>query len=140
MKKISDIMTKSLVTVGREETIEVANQIMTEKRINHILVVSPDGTLLGIVTDRDTKKFISPFVGSGRETPQDKATLAIKVEKIMKQDMVKVGPDDPIKLCIEKMLTKAIHAVPVVEADSKRLKGIVTTTNIMKWVISDLLP
>lgn len=139
MKKVSDIMTKSLVTVSKDETLEVASKLMSEKGISHLLVIAPDSSLLGIISDRDTKKFISPFVGSGRETPQDKATLSIKVERIMKTDVITVSPDDTVKLCIEKMLTKAIHAVPVVEGSSRRLRGIVTTTNIMKWVMVDVL-
>lgn len=51
-KKISGVMTKSVVTVDLGESIDNAALIMTEKKIKRLPVVD-DGKLVGIITATD---------------------------------------------------------------------------------------
>ena len=135
-KKISDIMSKRLETLGADATIHEAHQRMREKSIRHLPVVEP-GTnkLLGLISDRDIKKFMSPFIGSQRETAQDKATLDILVGKVMTKTLVTAKPDETVKSAIEKILPKKLGCLPIVD-ETGRLVGIVTNIDLLKLLLS----
>lgn len=122
--------------LGKQNLGEI-NKIMTDAKIHHLLVVDDSGKLIGVVSDRDIKKFISPFVGSKRETTQDKATLLIKVENVMIKNVITCRPDDSIKAVVEMMLQKTIHSTPVVD-DSGKLVGVVTSTDLLKLFLTSL--
>lgn len=51
--KAEEIMTTDLVTVHLDTDIETCYQILTTRKIHHILVVNSDGILQGIVTKDD---------------------------------------------------------------------------------------
>jgi CBS domain-containing protein len=50
--RVEDIMTKNVVVVDSEETVEEIATIMTKKNVNRVPVIK-DGMLVGIVTRRD---------------------------------------------------------------------------------------
>jgi acetoin utilization protein AcuB len=137
-RKLSEIMSKRLVVLGVESTLREAHQIMREKSIRHLPVVERQtNNLLGIISDRDIKKFMSPFIGSTRETAQDKATLDIAVGKIMVKTLITGKPDEEVKSAIEKMLPKKLGCLPVID-DTGRLVGIVTNIDLVKLLLSML--
>jgi CBS domain-containing protein len=54
---VSDIMTRRVVTVTRDQTISECMRIITEERVRHLPVIE-DGALLGIVSIGDLVKWI----------------------------------------------------------------------------------
>ena len=134
MKTAREIMTEKLLTTTRNTTLDQAHKIMEDNHIHHILVVDEKHKLVGIISDRDIKKFVSPFVGSKIETVRDKATLALPVEKIMSKNIVTISPQKTIKACINKLIEHYIHSLPVVD-DEGKLIGIVTSRNIFEYVL-----
>lgn len=134
-KKVKDVMSRSLSKVPPSLTLLQAKQLMDDKGVRHILIVDKQDMLVGIVSDRDVKKFMSPFAGSNLESPRDKATLNMTVEQIHHGRAVfTVGLEDTIKLCIEKILEKNISALPVV--DENRLVGLVTTSDLLRYMLN----
>ena len=136
-RKISEIMSKRLETIGKEATLSEAARQMKDKSVRHLLVVDrASGVFLGLVSDRDLKKFISPFIGSPRATPQDNATASIEVGKIMtdKDKVVTSSGDEELKSVVEKMLMKKFGCIPVVDAAGRAI-GIVTRTDFLKVLL-----
>jgi acetoin utilization protein AcuB len=134
-KSANDIMSKSLVHISSEQSLQDAHILMEQKGIHHLLVVDKMGSLIGVLSDRDIKKFASPFAGSKLESPKDRATLTMKVGTIVLQKPITVNPSSSLKECIELMLRKSIHSLPVVD-ENGRMLGIVTSTNIMRFFLS----
>ena len=136
--KASDVMNRSLKTATPTTPLGEVHQIMASHNIRHVLIIDPeDSKLKGIISDRDIKKFLSPFIGSARESDQDRATLKIPVGKVMQKKVIAIRPSDPLKLAVENMLAKKISAVPVVESDGSCL-GMVTTVDIMRAMLQFL--
>ncbi len=52
---VRELMTTALVTVPPETDVLEARRLMQRERIRHLLVTTGDGTLQGIVTDRDIR-------------------------------------------------------------------------------------
>lgn len=137
-RKISDIMSKSLQTIDKDKNLGDAARQMKEKSIRHLLVVErASGVLLGMITDRDLKKLVSPFIGSAHATPQDNATVMVEVGRVMipRDKIVAAKVDDEVKATVEKMLMKKYGAIPVVDAQGRAV-GIVTRGDMLKLLVS----
>ena len=137
VKTASDIMVKPVKTVQASATLIEAHQQMQNLGVHHLLVVGDDGQLIGVLSDRDVKKFASPFAGSERESQQDRATMDLPVQKIASKNVTTCQTSDPIRKCLELMLGKSIHAIPVID-NKQKLVGLVTSTDLLKLML-DLL-
>jgi len=51
--EVSDVMTRNVVTIAPETTLEQAARTLVDRQIGCLPVVGPDGTLLGLVTETD---------------------------------------------------------------------------------------
>ena len=109
---IRDVMSSNPVTLDCGCSLEEAARAMRERDIGDILVTR-DGTLCGIVTDRD-------IVVRGLAESRISGTIG----DIVSEDLVTVSPDDDIPKAVELMRTHAIRRLPVVSHD--RPVGIVT--------------
>ena len=138
MKTVLDIMTQKLLTTTHDTTLVDAHKIMEDNQIHHVLVVDDKEKLVGILSDRDIKKFASPFAGSQLEASKDKATLSLPVEKIMSKNVTTISPQKTIKACINKLIEHCIHSLPVID-DNGKLIGIVTSRNIFEHVLEVIL-
>ena len=78
--RVVDVMTKDPLTVTPLETIGQAEELMTENKIRQIPVIN-DGELVGIITDRDIRSFLS---GSLLATPEAREkALNVNVRDVM---------------------------------------------------------
>jgi CBS domain-containing membrane protein len=53
MLTVAEIMTREPYTLGPDDTLPTARQLLAEHHIRHIPIVSADGALLGVVSQRD---------------------------------------------------------------------------------------
>ena len=80
--KISSIMTRRVVTVEMDDFLQIISEIFENVKFHHILVV--DGRkLVGVISDRDFIKALSPFLDTPSEEKPDITTLNKKAHQIM---------------------------------------------------------
>lgn len=120
-QQIQDIMTKQVHTVRTDETLLEVARIMRDRRIGDVLVVEDDGTLCGIVTDRD---IVVRAVAASKPLDQTKAI------EICSEDLVQVEPTASIEEIVRIMREHAIRRVPVVQ-DEKPI-GIVSIGDLAR--------
>lgn len=53
MLTVAEIMTREPYTLGPDDTLAAARQLLAEHHIRHIPIVSAEGTLIGVVSQRD---------------------------------------------------------------------------------------
>ena len=53
MLTVAEIMTREPYTLGPDNSLADARQMMAEHHIRHIPVLTPDGSLMGVVSQRD---------------------------------------------------------------------------------------
>ena len=58
---IEEIMIKDVLTLSPENTVKDALDAMRDKKIRHLPILSADGTVVGIVTDRRLERSCSLF-------------------------------------------------------------------------------
>ena len=112
-------MTQNPVTMTPQDTLATAQEKMTAGRFRHLPVVQ-DGTLSGILTDRDVRR----HVGVQERT---------RVVAAMTESPLTVSPLATVEEAVQLLLTHQIDGLPVLE-DGK-LVGILTTSNVMQALL-----
>ena len=103
--EIKDIMSKSVVDVHPNESVEVAARTMTHYNIG-ILPVCANGKLCGVVTDRD---IVTRCLATNRQ-PSD-----TQVRQVMTQQVTTAEPNMKIGVAAHLMGRMQIRRLPVVE-------------------------
>ena len=137
-RRVEEVMTKDVATLPDDRSLVDAHKLMQKHNVRHLPIVEANtGVLVGMVSDRDVRTFLSPFAGSGRETEQDKATLYLKISKVMTKDPITAKPSDKLQSVVETMLQKKFDCLPVVD-DQGRVSGIITTFDALKIALAYL--
>jgi CBS domain-containing protein len=116
--KIKEIM-RPVKTIGREDTVKKAAQIMADHRIGSLIVVEGK-KIVGIVTERDMLTKV---------TAQGKPSERVLVSDIMTSKVLTISPDSHLDDAVFLMMDKKIKKLPVV--DVGELVGIITSTDII---------
>ena len=134
-KPVSTIMSTNLITVAPEDKLSAIKDIFKEHRIHHIPVVSGD-KLIGILSKSDFLNATHGVTLHGDANEENEEIYnTLKVSDLMIKGIAKISSSDHIAVAIELFLENLFHAVPIVDEDTNKLVGIVTTYDIMKLVM-----
>jgi CBS domain-containing membrane protein len=129
---VRDLMSPEVVTLGRDETLAIADRIMTLGRIRHMPVLDDDGRLCGLVSQRDLfRGALATALGLGG-SEQLRVLGSILVREVMVPDPFTATPGMPLSQAAELMLHRKIGCLPVVEGD--RLVGILTEADFVAYL------
>ena len=104
--KLRDIMTKTVIRIHPEESAAVAARTMEHYNVGMLPVCGSDGSLWGLVTDRD---LVTRCVASGK-APDNTA-----VREIMTTQLICARADMDISVAAGLMGREQIRRLPVVE-------------------------
>jgi acetoin utilization protein AcuB len=135
MKTLDTLMSRRIVTVSLDDRLHVVKQIFDSMKFHHLLVVEDDGTLYGVVSDRDLLRALSPFIGSTVESARDLATLDKPVHQVMSRKPVTLTPQATVDDAIRVFLAHPVSCIPIVDAQFRPV-GIVSWRDLLK----DLAP
>ena len=140
------IMTRSVISVTPETTILDAANIMLQRHISGLPVITKAGTLVGIVsegdfirrseigTQRKRRSWLKFIVGSGREADDFVHENGRKVSEVMTEQPITIAEEMSLEDIVHLMEKKHIKRVPVVEAG--KVVGIVCRSNLLQAVAS----
>ena len=130
---VESIMNRKVVTVEMDDTLATVQDIFRHVRFHHLLVVSGD-QLVGVISDRDLFKALSPFIGTLSETDRDLATLQKRVHHIMTRKLITVTKDSSVRRAARIFVDNNVSCLPVVE--DRTILGILTWKDILRAVLS----
>ena len=111
-------------SIGPNAMVIDAIQLMGQKNVGALPVVD-NGTLVGIISERDyTRKVILKGMSS-KETP---------VSDIMTAQVLTVTPSESVIECMRIMTEKRVRHLPVLEGTN--LVGILSIGDMVNWFIS----
>jgi CBS domain-containing membrane protein len=128
---VREIMMGSPVTLKPDETLDLANDVISLGRIRHIPIIE-DGRLVGVLSERDMMGAATTTIFGLKRKSKSALLKSVLIKDVMKKKVVTVKPDTPIKDAAHLMKEKKIGCVPVVNEGS--LVGLVTTTDILRYV------
>jgi CBS domain-containing protein len=127
----ADLMTIGPVTVTPQTSIAEAWDLMRERDIRHVPVVQ-EGTLVGMLSDRDLARLDIPSILNARGADALRHELTTPIVKVMSADVVVVEPDTELSDVVELLLEHKIGALPVVEPDTRAVVGIVSYIDVLR--------
>ena len=129
---VAEIMTTKVITANMDDTLEDIRRILSQNHCHHIPVVE-DNRLVGIVSDRDILKALSPYADTAGADAHALNTLKRKAHQIMTRRVVTISPEDSVEEAATMMLERGFNCMPVMER-SGAVIGMVTKTDILKSV------
>jgi CBS domain-containing protein len=120
LAKVKDIMIKEVITIDEGESVAKACEIMGERHIGSLIVTS-QGTPIGIFTERDLLSKIIP-----KRFKLDE----IKVKDHMSTPLTVISPEFDLKEAARIMSQLKIRRLPVIEGE--KLVGILTSADIIR--------
>ena len=113
--KVKEIMTRNVIGVGPEETVEVAARTLQRYNVGALPVCTSNGKLCGVVTDRD---LVIRCLAAGMEPS------STQVRQVMTGQVTSVDGDMDVSVAAHLMGRQQIRRLPVTE--NGRLCGMVT--------------
>jgi CBS domain-containing protein len=150
MVKISDVMTREVVTVTEGTSIKDLCSILSEHKISGVPVVSESGDLVGIVSEKDIvahqvaglePDFVDPDLYeliSSKYLGHDELARGqsrMYVEEIMNRNVITIAPDVDIARAAHILLEKGRRRLPVVEGG--KVVGIVSALDLLRALLPD---
>lgn len=131
-------MNAKLITVHRGEPISKLRSLFREQEVHHLPVVS-GRELLGIVSWTDLMRVSFGDAFNTDERAVD-ATLdhTMTIEQLMNKSPVTLRKDATVRSAAEILSAGTFHALPIVEADGKTLVGMVTSTDLIRYLLAQL--
>jgi acetoin utilization protein AcuB len=126
-----DIMTPNPVTIGPADSVREALGLMVKHNVRHLPVVA-DGTVVGMLSDRDIRQCAAPLEEEYHELADSHARLHLKVSEVMSTEVVAVAEQDNLKSVMRTMIENRVSGMPVVaEAQGRALVGILSYIDIL---------
>lgn len=140
---VREVMTPNPVYISPAATIRELAELLDSNEISGVPVLDVRERVIGVVSKTD---LLSRWISGSRETGSSSFLELLedglqigeyviddqgRVEEFMSVDPVTTTPDKPITDIARRMVSERVHRVIVVD-DDMRLKGIVTTLDILK--------
>jgi CBS domain-containing protein len=120
--RAGDVMTRNVVTVHPNDTVERAARLMSEFNCGALPVVDGGGRLIGMVTDRDLTIRIA---GRGKDVRR------ARVDECMTHESFACHANDSLKDCMRQMSRHQIRRLPIVN-DRYQVIGIVSQADLAR--------
>lgn len=142
---IKEMMTKDVVTVKEDDTVEKCANLLANHHFSGLPVVDDAGYVKGIITEGDLIRHNSnvqvpafmEFLGGiiYLDDPNEfldnvKKSMGYFVKTVMTEDVVSISPNDQVKNAAKLLVRNQIKRLPVLD-ENEKLVGIVSRKDIM---------
>lgn len=129
MKSIRHLLARkgnAVHTIGPDATVFEALEAMARHDVGALVVVDPDGDVIGLLSERDYARKVILHGRISRDTP---------VRDIMSTGVICVASRQTVDACMALMTRHRIRHIPVVE--NGQLSGIVSIGDVVSAIIED---
>jgi CBS domain-containing protein len=135
-RRVSDVMTTSVVTVDRITPYKEIARLLTEHRISGLPVLKMGREVIGVVTEADLlaaeEKVQRRLHAAARRSwwPRRQQHLALTAGELMTTPAITIGPHATVPAAARLMTTHHFRRLPVVD-EKGRLAGIVSRRDLL---------
>ncbi len=143
---VSDVMTRKVLSVKPDDSVESATNLMLSHGISGLFVVDAKDVLVGVVTEGDLLRrdeigtqrhrpwWLRMLVSPGRQALDFTHAYGRKVSDIMTPDVITVAADAKLEDVVEIMEKQRIKRVAVVE--NGHMTGVVARSDLLRALLS----
>ncbi len=131
---VRDVMNDKPVFVDIDDPPSRVQALLAESPFHHLPVMK-DGVLVGIISATDLARVsLGAWV---KDAATQKAWLdaTFTMSDVMTWEPECITATDPLKLAADKLSSGDFHALPVVD-DQQQLVGMVTSTDLLRWLVT----
>ena len=125
------IMCTNVHTVTPEASLGELKEIFERVDYHHLLV-QEKGRLMGVVSDRDISRHLSPFLNTSGENRNDRKQLDMSGTELMSTQLITVSKETAIDSASILLLENNISCLPVTGAQQV-IEGIVSWKDILQY-------
>jgi len=127
-------MSENVTTLDVNDDLTIADDVMRLGRIRHMPIVDEDGTIQGILSQRDMfRGALARTLGYGQHA-QQRLLGTLRVKDVMTNDPTTIGPDDLLSEAAKRLYQQKIGCLIVVEND--KIVGILTESDFVQLFMS----
>jgi acetoin utilization protein AcuB len=132
--RVSDLMSRGVVTIGQDATCLEAMELMCHRKVRHLPVLAPDGSLVGLVTDRDLRHrlFSSEVYSKIGRVPVRVLLRETPARSVMSAPVRCIGPSAEVAEAAERMRRDKVGSLLVVEG--RRVVGMLTEIDVLRSI------
>lgn len=129
---LNDYISRDLITAHWTESLDSAYHKMGQAHIRHMPVINDEGTVVGIISDRDFQRAI--WVQSDDRIPKARFDVAATVRDYMSAPIESVAADAKLSTVAKRMVLKKISAFMVTK--NGHIVGIVTHEDLLRALVN----
>jgi CBS domain-containing protein len=142
---VADVMTRNVISIAPDATVEDAVNLMLSRHISGVFVVDKSGNLAGIVTEgdllrrdelgtqRDRPWWLRLLVSPARQAADFTRANGRHVRDVMTEDVISIAQDASLETVVETMEGNRIKRLPVT-ADG-RVIGVVSRSDLLRALV-----
>ncbi len=133
-----DIMTKKVITVGKNTSIEEVIKVLVDNEISGVPVLEEDDCLVGLVSEGDLIYMegslmpVSDYPDRKKFSDDHSKAVASTAEVAMTKDVITVDEETTVEKVASILLKHKIKRVPVTR--DRKVIGIVSRADVMKAI------
>lgn len=132
---ISSIMSTNLITLSVSDKLETAEKIFKKNKIRHIPVTHKN-EIIGMLSYSDLLRISFADLTNEEEKVDAFVYDYFTIQQIMAKNLTMISPNATVKEVAQLLSEREFHALPVV--DNNTLVGIVTSTDLNKFIVAQL--
>lgn len=135
---VSAIMTREVVSISPNQTMEEVERIFEEEAFNHLPVVDEDRSIVGIISKSDVHRVsygLSVFHNRYKKVYNKSLFRSLLVSDVMTEKVATLSPDKTIGVAIGIFKENLFRAIPICE--DGRVVGIVTPIDIISKCVPE---
>lgn len=130
---VSRFMSAPVLTIGLEDDLSRADEVMRGGNVSAVLVLGNDGSAAGVISRRDLLRAGRIMTFARRATERHLLDLpAVAAADVMTRPVVAVAPGDAAGIACRKMAERGFHRVFVL--DGSRPAGVFSTRDVMSAI------
>lgn len=142
---VADVMTRNVIAVAPDETVEVAARTMIAHHISGLLVVDKNGDLAGLVTEGDLlrrneigtevtrSRWLRLLVSPSRQAADFVRAHGRHVKDVMTPDVITVASDASLEDVVSLIEKHHVKRLPVTE--NGRVVGIISRSDLLRALL-----
>lgn len=132
--KVRDYMSATVTTLSPDDRLLDADLVIRRTGVRHLPVVR-DGHLVGILTERDVRRY-APSILDSTPDQYNEIFENTSIARVMTKNVKSIGPDAPLADAANLLYSERLGCLPVL--DGEKVVGILTRTDLLRFAHSVL--
>jgi len=136
---VGEIMTKPVITVAPNDTMDKIQAIFRKNNIHHLPVVD-EKRVVGMISNTDYMRLLHGFTlfkTEKSEAYNDAILRSLLASEVMTRQVAVLNPGDSLEMAAGYFRENLFHALPIVDAKTQKLVGILTTYDMISYAFSE---